>query len=117
MFALTTSIALLLTTSSLAAPIVVPGEVLLREGDTPPELSGGALTTFSHVTLNAQGQAGILGSNDIGTHSVWIDGAIVWVSWDETTHNLVLGTNGGQRLGIGDGGEAESDGTTDADGE
>ncbi len=99
------SLVLALLSAAFAAPLIIPGEVILQEGDMPAGLGGAALTSFSQLSLNAQGQAGVLGENNFSGHQLWVDGAVVWASWDETTRNLGLGTSNTQHVGIGDAGE------------
>ncbi|MEM7155931.1 MAG: DUF4215 domain-containing protein [Myxococcota bacterium] len=67
---------------------VIPGQVIMREGDTPT--GGPSVTNVEHAFVNEAGQVAFVGDFNDGSHFVVIDGAVVFVSTDEAMFTLTL---------------------------
>ena len=67
-------------------PIVVPGEIVVAEGDTPDD--GAAVVSVQRPWVNDEDQVGFIGFLDNGDHFVWVDDAVIWRGSDDVDITL-----------------------------
>jgi cysteine-rich repeat protein len=83
--------AFLLVASSAAAQ--TSGEIVLMDGDLPAELGGASVTTVHNPRTNGAGEVSFVGLASDDSHYFWLGAGIGWLSSDELTAVLVLGSN------------------------
>ncbi|MEM9454585.1 MAG: DUF4215 domain-containing protein [Myxococcota bacterium] len=81
----------------VAVAAVVPGRIVLQEGDAI--MGGAAVTEISPPWVNAAGEVGFTGELDNGDHYVFVGNDVVWQGNDDAAVNLdnvdsVMGSNG-----------------------